>query len=226
MMIISLASTKGGPGRTTIVACLADFFALEGYGVAILDTDPNQNMTNWHSKRCGDPFSGVSVRWQGDNDKIIDDAEMLAAEMDVVLIDVASASSRAILYAAGASDIVLIPSGTSEDDIFEAAKTRDIVVDAARRSRRGDIPHAALLSRIDPHTIVFTHSREQLQKQGLRTLASCLRHRTVYQKARFHGTTPLRFEPEGAGADDIRALGREVLGVVYPQKYKKTATSQ
>ncbi len=222
-MIISLASTKGGPGRTTAVACMADFFALEGYNVAVLDTDPNQNMTNWHSKRCGSPFSGVSVHWQGDENKIIDDTEALASKMDVVLIDVTSGSSRVILYAAGTSDLVLIPCGTNEDDIVEAAKTRDIVVNAAKRSRRGDIPHVALLSRIDPHTIVFTHSREQLQKQGLRTLESFLRNRTVYQKARFHGTTPLRFEPEGAGADDVRALGREILEIVQPRQQRGTA---
>ncbi len=217
-MIISLASTKGGPGRTTTVACLADFFALEGYSVAVLDTDPNQNMTNWHSKRRGGPFSGVSMRWQGDENQIIDDTETLAAEMDIVLLDVPGGSSQAILYAAGTSDLVVIPCGTNEDDIVEAAKTRDIVVDAAKRSRRGDILHVALLSRIDPHTIVFTHSREQLQKQGLRTLESFLRNRTVYQKARFHGTTPLRFEPEGAGADDVRALGREILEIVQPKQ--------
>lgn len=213
-MIIALSSTKGGPGKTTATACLADFLALEGYKVALLDTDPNQNMTNWYQKSGDGAFKDVVLRSQVDEDKIIDETEALSAQADVVLIDVAGVASRSLLYAAGIADLVVIPCGSSEDDIIEAAKTRDFVVNAAKLSRRGEIPHVALLSRVDPKTMVFVHTRLQLHLQGLKTLRRALTQRTVYQKARFHGTTPLRHEPKGQAAEDIRAVGREILALI------------
>jgi chromosome partitioning protein len=213
-MIIALSSTKGGPGKTTATACLADFFALEGRKVAVLDTDPNQNMTNWYGKSQDGAFEGIVLRSQDDEDKIIDDTEALSAEAEIVLIDVAGVASRSLLYAAGIADFVVIPCGTSEDDIIETAKTRDFVVNAAKLSRRGDIPHVALLSRVDPQTMVYIHTKVQLHQHGLRTLRRSLTQRTVYQKARFYGTTPLRFEPKGQAADDIRAVGREILAMI------------
>jgi len=216
-MIIALSSTKGGPGKTTVTACLADFFALEGRKVAILDTDPNQNMTNWYRKSGDGAFKDIVLRSQVDEDKIIDDSEALSAEAEIVLIDVAGVASRSLLYAAGIADLVVIPCGTSEDDIIETAKTRDIVVNAGRLSRRGEIPHVALLSRVDPKTMVFIHTRVQLHQHGMKTLRRPLTQRTVYQKARFYGTTPLRFEPSSPAVDDIRAVGREILALIEPQ---------
>lgn len=213
-MIIALSSTKGGPGKTTTTACLADFLALEGYKVAVLDTDPNQNMTNWYQKSGDGAFKDIVLRSQVDEDKIIDETEALSSQADVVLIDVAGVASRSLLYAAGIADLVVIPCGTSEDDIIETAKTRDFVVNAAKLSRRGEIPHVALLSRVDPKTMVFVHTRVQLHRQGLKTLRRALTQRTVYQKARFHGTTPLRYEPKGQAAEDIRAVGLEILGMI------------
>jgi hypothetical protein len=62
--------------------------------------------------------------------------------------------------------------------------------------------------------MVFIHTRVQLHQHGLKTLRRPLTQRTVYQKARFHGTTPLRFEPKGLAADDIRAVGREILAMM------------
>ncbi len=94
-----------------------------------------------------------------------------------------------------------------------------VVESPAKASTINSVPRwtmysPALLSRVDKQTMVFVHSRVQLYKQGLETLKTALSQRTVYQRARFHGMTPLRFEPKGAAADDIRALGREVVALL------------
>jgi chromosome partitioning protein len=46
-VILSLATTKGGPGKTTLAMCLADYWRRQGVVVECLDSDPNKNLTSW-----------------------------------------------------------------------------------------------------------------------------------------------------------------------------------
>ena len=46
-MIITVASTKGGPGKTTLSLCLADHWHRAGRTVEVLDVDPNRNLSQW-----------------------------------------------------------------------------------------------------------------------------------------------------------------------------------
>jgi chromosome partitioning protein len=39
MAVVSVCSTKGGVGKTTLVICLADAFARQGGSVVIIDAD-------------------------------------------------------------------------------------------------------------------------------------------------------------------------------------------
>ena len=41
MAVVSICSTKGGVGKTTLVICLADAFARQGGSVVILDAAPH-----------------------------------------------------------------------------------------------------------------------------------------------------------------------------------------
>src|SRR4051794_1827903 len=53
MAVVSVCSTKGGVGKTTLVICLADAFARQGGSVAIIDADPNRHVASWR-ERAGD----------------------------------------------------------------------------------------------------------------------------------------------------------------------------
>ena len=52
--IIAISSSKGGPGKTNTVANLADYWALKGKKVAMLDSDPNKNLSKWYNKKALD----------------------------------------------------------------------------------------------------------------------------------------------------------------------------
>ena len=53
MAVVSVCSTKGGVGKTTLVICLADAFARQGGAVAVIDADPNGHVASWR-ERAGD----------------------------------------------------------------------------------------------------------------------------------------------------------------------------
>lgn len=230
--IISVSSSKGGPGKTTTVANLADYFALKGKKVAVLDTDPNENFSKWHSKGTfDDAFKGVDLIRITNEENIISDAEDAAENHDVVLIDVAGVKSKGLLYAAGISDLVVIPAQPSEDDIDEAIKTVHEVQNAAKLSRR-EIKHRVLLTQTRKGTIVLEHAAKQFEDlNNMQIFRATIGQREVHKQARFYGTTAMRFEPKGKGAIEYSAFGKELVrflkqeevASVKPSKKSKAA---
>jgi chromosome partitioning protein len=52
MNVITLASRKGGVGKSTLTAHLAGFAHLVGYRSMVVDADPQGSLTLWHSTRA------------------------------------------------------------------------------------------------------------------------------------------------------------------------------
>ena len=47
MPVLTIASSKGGPGKTTVAMLLAGALAAEGGTVLVLDADPTQALSRW-----------------------------------------------------------------------------------------------------------------------------------------------------------------------------------
>jgi chromosome partitioning protein len=47
-----LASPKGGAGKTTSAVLLATELAQSGAAVAVIDADPNRNISEWAARPC------------------------------------------------------------------------------------------------------------------------------------------------------------------------------
>ena len=45
--IITVGSSKGGVGKTTLVNALAEFLKRRGASVFCIDADPNKNLSGW-----------------------------------------------------------------------------------------------------------------------------------------------------------------------------------
>jgi len=65
MPIITIASSKGGPGKTTLAELIAGRLAAEGAKVAALDADPTGGLSRWATRGRGawistSNFSGLA----------------------------------------------------------------------------------------------------------------------------------------------------------------------
>ena len=90
MATISIASAKGGCGKTTLAILLGTELALDGYKVALLDCDVNQHATAFGGKAQIDRFAVVSSVDEGN---VLSELRKAGADADVVLIDLPGGSS-------------------------------------------------------------------------------------------------------------------------------------
>ena len=50
MTILTIASSKGGPGKTTIAELIVGTLASEGVNVIALDADPTAGLSRWAAR--------------------------------------------------------------------------------------------------------------------------------------------------------------------------------
>ena len=185
-MIITVASTKGGPGKTTLSLCLADHWHRTGRVVEVLDVDPNRNLSQWlKGAKSAIPCTVV------DEDDVIDAAAGAEERSGIVVIDVAGALARGLVYAIGVASAVLIPARPDQKDAIEAARTYQHVTTAERQAQRfksnASIPAAAVLMQVNKRTQAAGFARDQLAAFKVPLLTTEIPLRAAYQNYSFFG---------------------------------------
>jgi chromosome partitioning protein len=206
-----VASTKGGAGKTTMIVCLAVHWLLNGRTIALLDVDPNQTLSRWHSK--GMALSGATLRTTSDEIEIVGEMSELVETHDIVLVDCPGFGNQSMVFAIGGADLVLIPSMADEASVFEALRVRKLVDSAAALTKR-EISARTVLSRVKRAAIV-DHTWSQLTELGTLPLDSRLGDRTVFQESSYHGASPVELAPKSSAAAEIGALAKEIEPLIF-----------
>lgn len=206
MSIITVATSKGGAGKTTVAQLIAGRVAEKGYRVAVIDADYNHSLSDWLRRFEAYPITVVT---ELDETKIIPLAERLAETHDLVVIDTAGAATQATVFAIGCADLVLIPCQLSSADIVEASKTHQLVQSAASMTRQ-EIVVSVVLTDYQPKTIIAGHVEEELKAFGLQVLPTRLYRLVAYKEMTFSGKLPksgLASELVDSMLDDIANRG-------------------
>jgi chromosome partitioning protein len=183
MKTITIASAKGGSGKSTIVSMLAVRAAQDTGNVGMIDLNPDQaSLTHWWHIR--NP-SGLPMwpRLISDVEDIPRDVRAFAkAGFDWLFIDTPPADMDLIEQAIAISDAVLIPVRTSFFDVIAV----QAVLDMCRDQKK---PFAFVLSAVD---VRFKKSTTQailaLKKLGP-VLQTAVSHRQPYLQALVIGRT-------------------------------------
>jgi len=117
MIVIGCLSQKGGVGKSTLSRDIARQFALAGYTVKIADLDTSQQTsTTWAALRMENLIEpAVQCEPTSDIRKMV--IQSRAAGIDVLVIDGKPHSDRDTRIAAEQSDLVIIPTGPTLDDL-------------------------------------------------------------------------------------------------------------
>ena len=229
--IISLASTKGGVGKTTMAYVLATELArrleyenahsANGYPpngevrsprgrVTCIDTDPNRTLSQ--ILRLTDDKLITCI--ESDGDQLLTDLRHALVDSALVVIDLEGTANQAMLYAAGKSDLVLVPAQPSRFDVVEAVKTVGVVRKAADLVGR-EIAHRVVLSRTPVlRQRVADHSRSQFVRADLPLLPVELVQRAAFQSMTYTGKPPYLQVGGEHAADNVASLADEVLAII------------
>ena len=120
-MLVSLISQKGGVGKSAIARLLAVEYANAGWSVKVADLDTMQgSTTKWKSRRDKNGIlPEIPVEKYATVDRAISDAE----NFDLMVLDGPAFAERGGLTMAQASDLVLMPTGFSLDDMEPQVET-------------------------------------------------------------------------------------------------------
>lgn len=215
MAVVSVCSTKGGVGKTTLVMCLADAFARQGGSVAIVDGDPNGHVATWRD-RAGDDCK-VEVISEANETKIQDAIAQAASKYALVFVDLEGAASQAVTYAIAESDVVLIPTKVSGMDLQEVFRTYEVVRRAEKMLKR-PIPARVVLTQMSPlQSRVAQHARAEIQSNAIPVLATEIIQRAAYQSIHFTGATPAHPQGDAKAAREIASALAEIIETLAGQ---------
>jgi chromosome partitioning protein len=206
---ISIASAKGGCGKTTLAILLGTELALEGYTVSLLDCDVNQHATAFGKKAQIPGFRVVPA---------IDEGNVLAAlreantSADVVIIDLPGGSSTLALKALQRSHFVLVPCQVSLPDVRDAMKTLSQIADAADLAR-SEIARSLIWTRLLPgfESRSARHVRESVEGKELAVFRTALVERAAFRELHVTGQVPRQAEPASSAATNVSAITQELL---------------
>lgn len=186
MSIITMATTKGGAGKTTVAQMITGAVHRQGYSVAVIDTDPNGTLSNWLNASTGMAIEHKQVL---DESKIVSEARKLARKHDLVVIDTAGARSQATIFSIGCADLVLVPVQLSQGDVDEAEKTFKLAKSASQMTDR-KIPVRVVYTDYTPKTKLAKKVRKEVSDRGMEAMSTRLHHLVAYKELTFSGKVP------------------------------------
>jgi chromosome partitioning protein len=209
MAILSLASSKGGCGKTSLSILIGAELAGYGYRVTLLDCDINQHASAFGEKCTIPSFRVVSD--VGDT-RILPALREAEGEADVVIVDLAGETSKLNLKALHRSSFVLIPCQASLPDVRDAVKTV-AQVDEAQELARVSIARSLIWTRVLPgfESRSARHVRKTVEGRGLPIFRSTMMERAAFREMHLTGKTPRQTDPNSSATANVAAITNGLL---------------
>ena len=209
MPVLTIASGKGGVGKTLAALSLAAAMAAEGIDVALLDADPNRGAHRWATGTYGGE-PPLPTYAEADTERLANLVPELADRHAVLIADTAGFGNRSTVICIGAADAVLVPASPGEGDIIEAQKMVAFVQGTAKTIRR-NIQVRVLANRIRRGTTLSRHLLSQIDALTLPRLTTTLSEAVAYGELGFAPALPMT----GQAAQEIAALLAELRALEW-----------
>jgi len=152
MPIVTIASPKGGAGKSTASIILGTELAHAGAEVAIIDCDPNHSISIWAER--GELPPRIRVRSDVGESEIVKTLKQQDADGRVVIVDLEGVASRLVSRAISQADLVLTPMRATTLDATIGVRALALIEEEEEA-----------LGRKIRHAVVFTMTRAIKSKQ-------------------------------------------------------------
>ena len=203
-LIITVATMKGGSGKSTVASCLAVYWHLRGRRPTLIDADPQRSVMRLAARERG--LGGVAVIEDATEDAAMT-ARRIASTGGLVIIDTPGFRSKTTLDCVTASDFLLVPVKPSP---FDVDRMLDTVGFLTNRTDGRRSLFRCLLTQTTRNSVIAKHIRSELVEAGLPVLQSEMANRVAYPEASLWGATPSLMSWKGPAAREIAAIADEL----------------
>ncbi len=203
-MIITVATMKGGSGKSTVTSCLAVYWHLRGRRPTLIDADPQRSIMRLAARERA--LGGVAVIENATEEATMT-ARRIASTGGLVIIDTPGFRSKTTLDCLAASDFLLIPVKPSPFDVDRMLDTLGFLTN--RTDGRQPL-FRCLLTQTTRDSVIARHIRSELAEAGLPVLQSEMANRVAYPEASLWGATPSLMSWKGPAAREIAAIADEL----------------
>ena len=221
-MIIVVANSKGGVGKSTLAVHLAAWLHEQGHSVTLADCDTQHSSSDW----AKEAVPGVKTVRLADPDEILDRLPILGQEADYVVADGPGSNtetSRALLLRA---DLALVPCKASMLEVRALAQATNVLRQA--QDIRGGHPRAIIVLSMVGKTYRLTHDmKEAAAALELPLAKTALTLRQIYADAPGQGAVVWQLGSRGReAAEEVESLFREVLPEARKSKSARRSSKQ
>jgi chromosome partitioning protein len=204
--ILTIASSKGGSGKTTLAVCLAANLAAMGFQLIVIDTDANASFSEWHANAYEGVWFGCIAECR--EAEVVNTAVAAAERSDIVLIDTAGFNRPAAAAAISTADFVLIPTMPDRGSLCEAIRTARRIESLGKVQRR-TLRYCVMGTQWQIGGQAEGAALEALADENLPVLTRTLPNLTAFRAATFTGRVPV----SGRAGLEVNAIITELVGL-------------
>lgn len=209
-LVVTIANTKGGVGKSTIAGNLAWAFATYDEllrRVLLVDADAQASVTKWFDLADDVPFARIQLTTAR---VLQQQLPRLRQQYELILVDCPPMQSDVTAAAVTQADLGLIPVQPSPLDMLAYSELVPLL-----RQAQGFNPELTLrfvVNQLTPRTVLARDIEESLADADIPLLPTFLHDRQVYRRVVAQGSSVVA--ESGAARDEIMTLAKDILHVL------------
>lgn len=201
MRVITIASSKGGVGKTTLASLLAVKAASISSQVCIVDLDPQGSLGSWWQRRGRPGNPALADAYDTASEAV---GALRNDGWEWLIIDTPPAFVHVITDAIRAADLAVIPLKASALDLVASE-------DSVLAARDASVQHLCVITDAEPRWKTTNAARDYLRAAGVPVAETIITHRAAYVAAMTAGKAGPEVDRTDATQREIDSLWAEIV---------------